>query len=236
MRFPRGGNEVLKKPKGNSLDSAGAAAKVALVAIMLMASAALMGVALQSSSGRVLGWFTLVPLFYLIRLLTPLRAWFAGAFWGLCLFFFGATAADAPFAPTLLNLLLLSTIPGIYAWAGALLTRSIGFSPLLLGLGWIGVELALQPLALYNGLLAGTQGHGLVVRTMGYLAGSVVVAFIVAYVNASLLEMVTHACVATGEARIASGFAGPEERFFPLELPAYLFQFLRPGQPRAPPL
>lgn len=227
---------VLTRPRGNSFESAGAAAKVVLVAIMLVVSAGLMGAALQSPAGRVLGWFTLVPLFFLIRLLTPLRALFAGAFWGLCLFLFGAAAANAPFAPTLTNLLLLSTIPGLYAGAGALLTRRIGFSPLLLGLGWIGVELALQPLALYNGLLAGTLGHGLVVRTMGYLAGSVVVAFIVAYVNASLLEMVTEACVATGAVRFTAGAAAPEERFFPLELPAYLFEYLRPHQPRAPPI
>jgi hypothetical protein len=57
------------------------------------------------------------------------------------------------------------------------LTRQKGFSPLLLGLGWIAVELALQPLGLRYGLLAATQGSGLVVRTMGYLAGYVMVAF-----------------------------------------------------------
>ncbi len=204
--------------------------------IGLAVSACLMGVALQARSGSLLAWFTLIPLFLSIRILTPLRASLAGAFWGLCLFLFSSLSADAPFAPSLSALALLTAAPGLYALVGSLITRRAGFSPLLLGLGWIGVELALQPLGIRHGLLAGTQGQGLIVRTMGYLSGYVVVAFLVAYVNASLLSMLSDVCVSHSGLRVAPRSTRSAPRLSPTELPAYLYQVFSPSQPRAPPV
>jgi apolipoprotein N-acyltransferase len=195
-----------------------------------------MGIALRSPNGLWLGWFTLIPLFLSIRVLTPLRALCAGSFWGLCLFLFSTAAGGAPFAPGLWSLVLLGSVPGVYAFLGALQTRRVGFSPLLLGLGWIAVELALLPLGLRHGLLAGTQGQGLVVRTMGFLAGYVVVAFIVAYVNAMLLTMLRDVCVVVLRSRLESGLSGAVKRLFSIDLPAHFFHLLSLSQPRAPPL
>ena len=115
-------------------------------------------------------------------------------------------------------------------------STAASFSPLLLGLAWVGVELALQPLELRHGLLAGTQGQGLIVRTMGYLAGSAVVAFIVAYVNATLLVMLSDACAAGSGSRLIRGSRGSEGRLLPFDSPVFLFRLFSPQQPRAPPV
>ncbi len=210
----------------------GHAAKVAGFGIALAGSAWLMGVALQSPVASWLAWFTLIPLFYAIRVLAPWRALLAGAFWGLSLGVFGGAPSFTSSIPTLA---LLAAVPGLYAFAGSFVTRRAGFSPLLLGLGWIGVELALQPLGLRNGLLAGTQGQGLIVRTMGYLAGYVVVAFIVAYVNALLLSMLSDACTPNGWPRVLPRSTRSPGRLIPSELPAFLLHLFSPSRPRAPP-
>ena len=204
--------------------------------VALMVSACLMTIALRSSMGIWLGWFTLIPLFFSIRVLTPPKALAGGAFWGLCLFLFSVAAGKTSFTPDLWSLLLLGLAPGLYAFLGAHLTRRVGFSPLLLGVGWIAVELALLPLGLRHGLLAGTQGQGVIVRTMGYLAGYVVVAFIVAYVNAILLTMLRDVCVVVLRSRLFSGPSGAVKRLFSIDIPAHFPHLLGPSRPRAPPM
>ena len=220
----------------NSFEHSGGVGLTLAFGGALALSACLMTIALQSSTGLWLGWFTLIPLFLSIRALTPLRALSAGAFWGVCVFLFSAASGNAPFTPDLWSLLLLGSVPGLYAYLGALQTRRIGFSPLLLGLGWIAVELALLPLDLRHGLLAGTQGEGLVVRTMGYLAGYAVVAFIVAYVNAMLLTMLRDVCVVVLKSQLAVGSSSAVKRLFSIDIPAHFPHLLGPSQPRAPPL
>jgi hypothetical protein len=71
---------------------------------------------------------------------------------------------------------------------------------------------------------------------MGYLAGYVVVAFIVAYVNAMLLTMLRDVCVVVLGALRRSGPSGEVKRLFSVELPARVFLLLSPSQPRAPPI
>ena len=220
----------------DSLGHLGAARRSLGLGAALLASAALMSIALESGEGHWLGWFTLIPLFLSIRVLTPLPAFLAGAFWGVGLFLFLMASGRPPFAPSVWPVVLLGAVPGAYAWLGAQLTRRIGFSPLLLALGWIAAELALRPLGLHNGLLAGTQGHGLVVKTLGYLAGYVVVAFIIAYVNASLLAILRDVCVPVGGSRSRPEPASSAKRLFPIVLPARLSRLFRPSQARAPPL
>jgi apolipoprotein N-acyltransferase len=195
-----------------------------------------MTVALCSSEGRWLGWVTLVPLLLAIRVLRPVRALIAGSFWGLCFFLFSLLTGDAPFAPSLASLAMLSTIPALYAGLGSAITRRAGFSPLLLGLGWVGVEFALQPLGLHNGLLAATQGDGVVVQLVGNLTGYVLVAFLVAYVSAALLSALGGVCVSVSSSRVVRGSGHTPTRFIPSELPCDLLHFIRPSQPRGPPV
>ena len=219
----------------NKSESRGQLAKVLCLGLGLVISAGVSVVSWQTSIGPYLAWVALIPLLLAIRVLTPSRAMIAGSFWGICLFAFAALSNGALFEPTLGALLRLATIPAAYAWLGSRVTRRTGFSPLMLGLGWVVVELLLQPLGLQNGLLTGMLGHALVVRTLGYLAGSLVVAFLVVYVSASMLEMLAAAVVVPGGSRRAPRVGGVVSKHSPIEIPSFSFQFLQPARARAPP-
>jgi len=221
---------------GDTLPMRTRLAKGVALCAALVISAFVMALAVGSPTAPWLGWVALVPLFFATRVLTPVRAALAGSLWGVTLALSAAVRGDTGFASTPQSVALLAAIPGLYAGLGALLTRQIGFSPLLLALGWIGVEFSLQPLGIRNGLLVGTLGNGLFVRTLGHLAGYVLLAFLVAYVNASVLEVVTSVCRPVGGGRLVlRSTRGGERRLLPLEVPTHLFHLARQAQPRAPP-
>jgi len=199
----------------------------------LALSALAMNAALASVEGRWLGWVTLLPLFLAIRALVPWQALLAGSFWGLSLCVFSATSQVVD--PSLRSFVLLTAIPGLYAFVASRVTRRVGFSPLLLGLGWVAVELALQPLALHRGLLAGTQGDGLVIRTLGNVAGYLLVAFLVAYVNATLLSILSDVCAQVDTSRQRVWRVPYVARWFLAEAPPLALLAVLPSQPRAPP-
>jgi len=163
---------------------------VALVGAVL-GSAYLTAVTSRTSAYPPAGFLALLPLFAAVRVLSPWRALGLGALWGAALFVFGTYPIGGLrlFSPTLGNLCVLSTAVGGYAFVGAALTRWIGFSPFVLGVGWMGVELALAPLGLHSGLLAGTQDHTALMDYIGRALGYVLVAFLVAYVNAALVAV-----------------------------------------------
>jgi apolipoprotein N-acyltransferase len=182
-----------------------------------------------------LGWFSLVPLFLIIRLWHPVRAMLAGALWGLSLYLsLGLTEASA--SDRLLGFLLLAAVPSLYACLGAWLTRWIGFNPFVLGVAWMGVELALGPVGVRLGLVAATQGEGTFLHWIGSALGYVLVAFVVAVVNASLVSVLSAARLAIPQlpSRISlpnCGTSTPPHRS--LFIPLF---FIRPSQPRAPPI
>jgi len=210
--------------------------KASVFALALAGSAYLMALAIESPKYVLLGWVTLLPLFYAIRVMSPARAMISGAFWGACLFLASVAFARTEIAPSLASLTLLSLIPGAYCYFGAALTRRIGFSPYLLALGWIGVEVALRPLGLHYGLLAGTQGDGMVVRVVGSFAGYVLVAFLVAYFNAALLSAIADVYVPARSSRLRVRGASPIRRIFSNDSVIHLRDLIRIGQPRGPPL
>ncbi len=210
-------------------------ARTAGLGAALLFSAFLMAVAIHAPSYWWLGWVTLLPLFLAIRVLRPIPATLAGMFWGVSFFAISAAGGQTAISPTLGTLALLGVIPGLYAGFGSYATRRVGFSPLLLGLGWVAVEFALHPLALQNGLLAGTQADGLFVRVIGNLAGYVLVAFLVAYVTASLLS-VLDACVGATSLRFAPRSSATAVKFFSHESQVRLLDFISPSRPRAPPV
>lgn len=159
--------------------------------LSLVLSSWLLSIAVGTNSCSWLGWFALVPLFMAIRILRPPSAAIAAAIWGACYYLFSITADSSMIVSGLLPIVLLVTIPAIYAFFGSLTTRRIGFNPLILALGWIAVEFTLQPLGLKHGLLAGTQGNGVLLDTVGRALGYVLVAFMVVSVNASLLALMS---------------------------------------------
>ena len=132
----------------NKSESRGQSAKALCLGLGLVISAGVSVVSWQTPMGPYLAWVVIIPLLLAIRNLTPFRALIAGSFWGLCLFAFAALSNGALFEPTWGALLRLATIPAAYAWLGSRVTRRTGFSPLMLGLGWVVVELFLQPLGL----------------------------------------------------------------------------------------
>lgn len=210
-------------------------AHVLIPGALAVVSAFLMALAVASAAHVWLGWVTLIPLLFAVRALSPVGAMLFAGTWGSSLFAFGAFLFPTPIAPTLASWALLTGIPGLYGLLAAKVTRRVGFSPLLLALGWVGVELTLHPLGLRHGLLAGTQGDGLVLRLIGSYAGYVLVAFVVVYVNAWLLTVLDRVhLVAPGRMpRVSAG--EPVRRILIIEIPNYWFLLLRPSKPRAPP-
>ncbi len=194
-----------------------------------------MTVAIASPRYIWLGWITLIPLLFAVRTLAPVGAAAFGATWGSALFAFGAFVLPTPIAGTFGSWALLTGIPALYALAGAIMTRRVGFSPFLLALGWIGVEVALHPLGLQHGLLAGTQGDGVLLHLVGSYAGYALVAFLVVYVNAWLLTALAAVPIPISRRRLVHATGDRVIRLSLAEIPNYWFLLLRPSKPRAPP-
>jgi len=206
------------------------------LALTVSFSAALMAYAISSPSHWWLGWVTLLPLFFAIRVGTPLEAASAAGLWGALVFTFSALFGDTSPAGNLLSLGTLVIVPAAYAWIGAKVTRQVGFSPFLLALGWMGVEFALRPVGLKHGLLAATQDGNVLIGALGSFAGYVIVAFVVAYVNAALLSVISQVQVSTSGLRYIRGVAAVPQRIILFDIPCFLDHVARPSRPRAPPV
>jgi hypothetical protein len=126
--------------------------------VLLVPSALLMAVAIGSDEYSWFAWFGLLPLFLAIRVLSPAVAALAGMLWGGCFYLFLAVGVVTGLSVTSYSFALLAIVLMLYAYFGVILTRWVGFSPILLAMGWFLVEIALTPLGLNQGLLAGTQG------------------------------------------------------------------------------
>lgn len=203
--------------------------------LSLVVSALLIPLGHSSPDRAWLGWVALLPLFQSIRVFRPAKAMVVGASWGLCLFLALLTIPTTGNIATFSSFALLVTVPALYGFLAAHVTLRIGFSPLLLGLGWIGLEFALLPLGLRNGLLSGTQGNGAIISWVGAFAGTVVVAFIVAYVNAALFATLSRVVSTACGRTVASGPIPGSRLIFASKSLRLLSLIVLPGQPRAPP-
>jgi apolipoprotein N-acyltransferase len=177
--------------RGQSGSAAGrwGVARHAALIISLVFSAFILAATVVSREHPWLCCFSLIPLLAAVRVLMPVSAAVAGGFWGVCLYLaFSVCNAEDVFPGSLLSLALLTLVPAAYTGLGALLTRRTGFDPFVLALGWVAVELALVPVDLRLGLLAGSQGDGALVRWIGNAFGYVAVAFLIALANAGWLE------------------------------------------------
>jgi apolipoprotein N-acyltransferase len=144
--------------------------------------------------------------------------------------------AGSPVSGSLASLAWMAFVPGVYAAAGAWLTRRVGFSPYLLALGWVGVEFSLQPTGLQFGLLAATQGDGFALRIVGAFAGYVLVAFSVAYFNAALLSALTEVVARVVRSRPVRRGGSIVRKFFSQDAVLELRDFLHLARPRGPPV
>ncbi len=210
--------------------------KAVVLASSLIGTALLMALALTSPAYSSLAWISLLPLFWAIRFRGPTTAAFCGALWGISLYFFSTLGAAPAVAPTLFSLLLLATVPALYAGLGSLLTRAIGFNPLMLAGGWILVELALKPLSLHQGLLAGSLGDNAPFHWLARLLGYVFVAFLVACANASLLVVLSSARLSFPACQSLAGLANAGTWLPSQGVLAIQSWTLRQANPRAPPI
>lgn len=213
----------------------GGVVKTAALVVSLIGSAYLMALGKGSAMPAWLGWFSLVPLFLVIRSWRPVRAMLAGALWGLSLHVLAAVEGEGVAFADVSSLLLLSTVPAVYAYLGAWLTRRIGFDPFALGVAWMGVELAITPVGLGTGLAAATQGEGNFLQSVAGALGYVLVAFLVALASASLVSVLSAVRLSLPQVscRIASPDGGASvspQVFFFLSLFA-----IGASRPRAPP-
>ena len=205
------------------------------LALALILSAYLMAVAVGSSGHPCLAWTSLIPLFFAIRLLRPSVALGCGILWGAGFFGFSTTAVPTEVPATWAALALLSLVPGIYAYLGAWLSRRLGFNPVVLGVAWMGVELAMQPLGLRAGLLGGVQEHATLLERVGSVLGYVLVAFFIALVNASLVSVLSAARLSNPPYRYPTRASDRGAGLSPQTFFCFPRFALHPLRPRAPP-
>lgn len=179
--------------------------QLAVLVASLVLSAAVTGAAAQSGQHSWLAWISLLPLFWAIRSLGPLGATLSGALWGGCLYGFLAAGATPAVPPALWTTALLTVVPGAYAASCSLVTRRLGFNPLVLGLGWVVVEFAVRPLGLPSGLLASTQTGGVLANVLSSLFGYAFVALLLVCGNASLVSILSTARLRFLPCRLLAG-------------------------------
>ncbi len=130
----------------------------------------------------ILGFF---PLFVAIRVHRAPIASLCGTVWGLLLFL--QLSAWGSVDRTVSTALIFAAAPACHAALGSLLTRWVGFSPLVLGVTWFGVEFALSAAGLPRGLFAGVPEETAILGAIAHGLGVVFVGFLAAYVSATLV-------------------------------------------------
>lgn len=176
-------------PKQRSLSTRTIAWRLIAAYVPLLVCAFVLAIATRPGSTSFLGLIALVPLYSTIHTARPMVAGIRGAIWGAGV----ALALSLGLGEPVSHWAVLITLPGItglYAAGGAAMTRWIGFSPLVLAVGWVGVELVTGQLGLQLGLAAATQADGYLMTSVGRLLGYTLVAFTVAFVNAATVQAI----------------------------------------------
>ncbi|MCG8405281.1 MAG: hypothetical protein MI923_08805 [Phycisphaerales bacterium] len=205
----------------------------------LALSALLTAVSLRVPDYHWLAWFCLLPLFQAMRSLRLHTAALAGGLWGASLYVV-CTADSAglvvPVVPSFSSAVIMTAVPAVYASLGALLTRAVGFNPLMLALGWILVEFAFKPLGLQQGLLASTQIESAQFQWVARLLGYVLVAVFVACINATLLLALCVVRLGISSSRMpANSFLDCETRATS-QVSVFQWLMFRQMNPRGPPM
>lgn len=208
----------------------------AAVAPSLIVSAFLMTLGLGASSHRWLVWLALLPLFVCIRVYRAGPAMLCGGLWGFCLYVFSVAGVDGRVVDRLLPLALATAVPAVYTCLGSWLTRRIGFCPFVLGVSWMGVEVAFGSIGLRTGLPTAAHGDGALLHWVGGALGSVLAAFLVAWVNAALVVVLSRVPVGSGVSRYIRGSADCATYLVAHTIPYVPLFAIGPSRPRAPPI
>jgi apolipoprotein N-acyltransferase len=206
------------------------------VIVSLVASGLVVAIELASPPWAWLSWAALLPLLFVVRLCRPTSAMLAGGVWGASMFLLSGVFSEGSIASSAGSLIVFVAVPACYALLGARLTRRIGFSPLVLGVGWMGVEFALESIETHIGVLVGMQAEGSLAQWIANAFGYVLVAFLVAYVNASLLSTLSCVRLVIPGPRPAAVSDDGAARLVPQTFPCFPTFAIPVSQPRAPPI
>ncbi|MEE9296062.1 MAG: hypothetical protein V3W34_14025 [Phycisphaerae bacterium] len=227
----------MRKKRQSHLDAEGRpltfAGALKLLPVLVL-GAYLMALALGTGKCPWVGLLTLLPLLRAIQVLRPAGAFLCGSVWGVSLYGFAVVPANPVILPGISSLVLLTMIPGLYAFAGAWATRRMGFSPFTLGVGWMLVEFSLRPLALRYGLLTPSQDH-LLIGVIGRFFGYIWMTFWVAFASAWLLALLSKTRFRLSRPVFLVGLGEAGRRLWhliPSRIPSLI---VSPSRPRAPP-
>lgn len=177
--------------------------------ITFLFSALVIGLTPEGQRYTWLVWVGLLPVLHSFRVFSPPKALIIGALFGsyICLMSLLSPCGRAVVPPTLFSFTILTSLLGIYAYFGALVTAWIGFSSFILAVGWIVVELVLYVVGLGHGLLGG-DGKTELAQIFGNALGSAYLAFFVVFAGAVLVSLATKIC----ESGLFGGYCLPKTR------------------------
>lgn len=226
--------QATARGKGCVQGRSGTGRKTALI-LAVIVGAWLTALAMSSDAHAWLGWFALVPIFFMIRLWRPIHALLGGAIWGASLFAFSNGSLQEAPVSALARFLLLTVTPAIYTGSAAWLSRRIGFSPFVLGVGWMGVELALGQAGLRTGLLSLATGGGGVLHWLGEVLGWILVCFLFALLNAWVVVALHGVQLSSGEQPRPISSADYIPLLFAQTFMGFPLYAVAASRPRAPP-
>ncbi len=160
-----------------------------------------MAMALSYPRWAWLAWVSLLPLLISIRFHTPFKAMLHGAAWGASLWAVMLLSTVAEHTATLGVGLYAIVAISFYTWLGALATRYVGFHPLVLGVSWMFVELALSPLGWHDRVMADVYASSGWLSLISHSLGCVFVGFVVAFITASLVCAAVSVCAPASKRR-----------------------------------
>ncbi len=156
--------------------------------ITQIAGGSAMAMALCFPSISWIAWASLFPLLISIRSHTPRRAMLSGTAWSVSLLavmlLFAQPDQSVTFFAGLCGIIAISFYAGMGAWA----TRHIGFHPLVLGVAWMLVEMALSPLGWQERVMADVYASSGWLSLLSHSLGCVFVGFAVAFITASIVS------------------------------------------------
>lgn len=209
----------------------------AIFAVLLTSSAVagvLLSLLIKSKSAPFLSLALASPLFLAVRFCAPWRAACCGASWAGFAVLSAKVVGVAAIGGSSVSSLLLFAVITAFSYAFAQLTRRRGFNPLALAMGWAGVELALSPLHLPNGLLLAGQESALLFA-VGKLGGFVFASFLVALVCAMLVALLAEVVICAKGSRVDYSIASQFSRVFELYQGLFARPFVMALAARPPP-
>ena len=157
------------------------------IAVALGFSAHLVCLAASSAIWSWLVWVALTPFLLVLRRVGPRGGLAVGLWWGMCMGVCRLALAGLPV--TAVDIAMPGLGFGLFAAAVCLLSRRIGFSPVIVALLWVGTELGLDVLGWHDGLLVASLASGPLLTWIGAVLGTALITFLIVWTNAQVVEL-----------------------------------------------